>query len=271
MPQSRNMPNPNPAQARLLAALTSPAASHTSAAVPRRILLAVAAPAEVRAIFAGIAHTDEPGPITGDWSLRTLNERLDLVQTGIGKANAAGAVARVLDPTRHAAVISLGVAGSLPTPTHTPPAIGDIIIADACINADEGLRTPDEFVDCARMGFPLCPTTPGGMGAAIAASPALVQMLKPLVSVTPAGVTHLASVATVSTCSGTDAQAREIATRTGAAAEAMEGAAIAQVAHRLAVPFAEIRVISNTTGDRARQVWDLPKALRVLTSIAARL
>lgn len=36
----------------------------------------------------------------------------------------------------------------------------------------------------------------------------------------------------------------------------MEGAAVLLAAHRLGIPAAEIRVISNTTGDRDRQVWD---------------
>jgi futalosine hydrolase len=74
----------------------------------------------------------------------------------------------------------------------------------------------------------------------------------------------VSAIATVSTCSGTDAAATEIAHRTGAAAEAMEGAAVGLVAFRHKVAFAEVRVISNTTGDRSRQVWALEESLAEL-------
>ncbi|HBS28303.1 MAG TPA: hypothetical protein DEB06_02375, partial [Phycisphaerales bacterium] len=49
-----------------------------------------------------------------EWRARELSERFEMVVTGVGKANAAGAVARVLDAGRHAGVINLGVAGALP-------------------------------------------------------------------------------------------------------------------------------------------------------------
>lgn len=71
-------------------------------------------------------------------------------------------------------------------------------------------------------------------------------------------------IATVATCSGTDAAAAEVERRTGALAEAMEGAAVVHAALRLNVPAIELRTISNTTGDRARQRWDLAAGLEAL-------
>ena len=41
----------------------------------------------------------------------------------------------------------------------------------------------------------------------------------------------------------------------------MEGAAIALVADTLDIRAAELRVISNSTGDRDRQVWNIREAL----------
>ena len=41
-----------------------------------------------------------------------------------------------------------------------------------------------------------------------------------------------------------------------------------QVAARLGVPFLEMRVISNTTGDRERQAWAIGGALRKLAGLA---
>ena len=47
-------------------------------------------------------------------------------------------------------------------------------------------------------------------------------------------------------------------------AEAMEGAATVHAARRLRTPALEIRAISNTTGDRGAQTWDLPQGLSAL-------
>ena len=53
---------------------------------------------------------------------------------------------------------------------------------------------------------------------------------------------------------------------------AFEGAGLLHAARRLGVPAIELRVISNTTGDRDRQQWDLPAALEALrTSVPAAL
>ena len=73
----------------------------------------------------------------------------------------------------------------------------------------------------------------------------------------------------MATCSGTDAAARSVAERTRAVAEAMEGAAVVHAARRLRVPAIELRAISNTTGERDGQQWDLPAALDALGRAAS--
>lgn len=219
-----------------------------------RVLFAIAAPAEWGAVAAGLgANAVQPRP----WTAAALSSFIDGVLTGVGKANAAGAVARVLDPGRHRLVLSLGVAGAL---GQGGPAIGDAVCSTASIFADEGLETGEGFRTCAEMGFPLGEF----QGNAVPPDAGLVGLLKPVCAA--AG-----PVATVSTCSGTDARRDQVVARTGAIAEAMEGAAIGLVAARLGVPFAELRVISNTTGARSRQVWDLKRALGALTDLTRKL
>jgi futalosine hydrolase len=44
----------------------------------------------------------------------------------------------------------------------------------------------------------------------------------------------------------------------------MEGLAVAWTAGRFGVPYAALRAISNLTGDRDRQQWNLPMARAVL-------
>ena len=80
-------------------------------------------------------------------------------------------------------------------------------------------------------------------------------------------------IATVSWCSGDDGCARGVVNRTGAIAEAMEGAAVCVAAQMIDpnIRTGELRVISNTTGDRKAQIWDLGLALGRLTHVCERL
>ena len=214
----------------------------------RVLLLAVAAESEARAVLNGLGRSDLPAP----WTLGAAGDGVELVVTGVGKANAAGAVARVLDPARHGAVLSVGVAG-----TYGGPPIRSVVVATGCAFADEGVATPDGFMDLNRLGFP---PVAGLASMRFPVEHGLIEALRGIADAV--GV-----IATVSTCSGTDGLAHEAAVRTGAIAESMEGAAVAHAAYRLGVPAGELRVISNTCGDRGRQVWDLKGALARLRGV----
>jgi futalosine hydrolase len=217
----------------------------------RALLLAVAAESEARAVAGALGRTELPGP----WAIAALSPEVEMVITGVGKANAAGAVARVLDARRHGAVLSVGVAGS-----YGGPALRSVVVASGCAYADEGVLTPDGFADLCEMGF-----SPAGLPTMqFPVDGRLVEALRPVAD-------SVGVIATVSTCSGTDGLAREAAARTGAMAEGMEGAAAAHAAYRLGVPAGELRVISNTCGDRAKQVWDVRGALGALTRVIGRV
>lgn len=180
--------------------------------------------------------------------------RFEVVVSGVGKSPAAAATCRFLDPTRHAGVLSLGLAGAYP---ESGVGVGDIVIADRVVLADEGSENPDGFRDLDAMGF-----GPIKWECTPEVSAALRQGL-------PSA--RVGTIATVSTCSGTDARARAVASRTGAIAEAMEGGAVAMAGVMVGgagFPFAEVRAISNTTGDRPRQVWDVRAGFAALGRIA---
>lgn len=225
------------------------------------VLIVAAAPRECDAIARGF---DAPPP-DRPWSPRQLAPGWTLVRSGVGKADAAGAAAAFSDPEPHSAphtqppsaILSLGIAGSL----EPGLPLGSIVAADRSAFADEGIETPEGFRSLADMGFAPDPAIGGG----IPGDPALLDHLA-------LGVPdlHRGTIATVSTCSGTDAAAAAVRARTGARAEAMEGAAVALVAWRRGLRFAELRVISNTTGDRERQQWDLEGSLAVLERLARR-
>lgn len=217
----------------------------------RKLLLAVAAEKEARAVLAAFGRAELPGP----WNVLEASDVCDVLLTGVGKANAAGAVAKTLAASGYGAVLSVGVAGS-----YSSLQIGAVVLGVSSLYADEGVQAPDTFLDIAALGFP--PTDLPG--TAFPADPRLLEALRHLAD-------SVGSIATVSSCSGTDALAVERAGRTGAIAESMEGAAVAHTAHRLGIPCAELRVISNNAGQRDRQVWNLPAALDRLTDVIGRI
>ena len=248
----------------------------------RRILLAIASPLEAQAVLntgtpnGNISGTFQSGP----WKLESFASGFDVVVTGVGKANAAAGVARVIDSSRHCAVISLGIAGTLPNEENlngevTSDAnnsiltyamdIGDVVVANVMRYADEGLERPEGFVSLSEMGFPIGPFDEGkGVLAPKELTEVIAELLRKAGCACQVGV-----IATVSTCSGTNALARQVVARTGAVAEAMEGAAVCQVAAWFGISSCEIRVISNTTGSRSEQRWDVGAAMETLSRIGA--
>lgn len=223
----------------------------------KRLLLVVATPLEASPLCRGLGCSDPAGD-TG-WRVLNLTQNTDLVICGVGKANAAAAAALALSQRMYGCVLSIGIAGLLPIQTRQDAGsalLGDLVVATESVFADEGIDTPDGFLDLGRMGFPCNPAGGCGFGC----DPAIVALA-------PAWGASTGKIATVSTCSGTDARAAHIAQRTGCLAEGMEGAAVALVAARFGVPFGEVRAFSNTTGDRQRQNWQMPRALATLTRL----
>jgi futalosine hydrolase len=214
-------------------------------------LVVVAAPREFEAVLRapGLGLAGQKPPET--WGCVDA-ERAAIVRSGVGKAAAAGATARWYDPTRHGGVLSVGVGGALPG---SGLGIGDAVLADPSVPGDDGVRTPDGFLSLGDIGFgaDAAPVHPDGPSRRVLTS--LVDRVGP--------------VATVSAGSGTDGLAAEIAARTGAVVEAMEGYACGLAARRIDpdARFAEVRVVSNTTGDRAAQRWDLDAALGRLRAL----
>ncbi len=179
-----------------------------------------------------------------------LHDGAEIIVSGIGRTNAAAATTEAMicgEPID--AVMSAGVAGALPGEDLD---VGATVVATSCVYVEEGLIAPTGFVDMGAMGFSLGDFE----GNAVPVDARLLSLLAPRFRTGP--------IATVATCSGTDAAASTVARRTGAIAEAMEGAAVVHAARRKKVPAIELRVVSNTTGDRDRQQWDMAGALTVL-------
>lgn len=179
-----------------------------------------------------------------------------MLALGVGKVAATLALARRVIAARPSAVVLFGVAGAYAG----GPAIGDACLVTEDWLADEGVDTPAGLVTLEALGL--------GVRGPLVADAALTQALDARLG---GGLPRVVG-ATVSTCSGTDARAAAlVAACPGAQVESMEGAAVGSVCAALGIPWAQLRVVSNRTGDRERGGWDLPGALVRLHAAVARL
>jgi futalosine hydrolase len=184
-----------------------------------------------------------------------------VLQLGVGKVATAIRLTQALAERRPDAVFSFGIAGAYPS-RHIRPGLTGLRLLDVCVVThewlvDEGIEQPDGFRDLAEIGL-------GEIGpwtADAGLSDRLVELL---------GCPRVIG-ATVSTVSGVDRLSHAYAQRTGAQVETMEGAVVAAVCARFGVPFAEVRVISNFTGDRDRSGWDLEASLARLAEVMDRV
>ncbi len=223
-----------------------------------RCLLIAAAPKEADAVLQGFGKDLDARSLSGD-PVR-LDECFDLIMGGVGKSSASASTARALTLHQYAVVISVGIAGALPG--EDALRLGQSVCATRSVFSDEGVGAPDGFIPLSEMGF--APFDQDQMGKDH--DPDLTSALSALTDTS--GI-----IATVSWCSGDDGCAKGVVARTGAIAEAMEGAAVCvgvQTVDR-SILTGEIRVISNTTGNRDQQVWDLDRSLSCLVELMGNL
>ncbi len=198
------------------------------------------------------------------WPIISINPCVSVVLSGVGRANAAGATVQALTLRRYAAVLNVGVAGAL---HGSGLSIGDVVLATQSVFAEEGIDLPEGPADMNVLAFPLAHES-WCEGNRILPDAALIELIGGSIG---QGVER-GVVATVARCSGTDRAAAAVAAQTGARAEAMEGAAVLLAAHRMGVHrCAEVRVISNTCGDRLHQHWDLSAAFNRIDLMLSRI
>jgi futalosine hydrolase len=179
---------------------------------------------------------------------RLLRERLGahddatVACTGVGPVNAAHGVTLAITRQRPDAILVCGVGGAYPGSGLT---VGDVVCAELECYGDLGAQSPSGFLDMRALGFPV-----------IAGPPAIYNDLP--MQIFPTG--RRVKFITVSTCTGTEADASAIEARTGGAVENMEGAAVAHVASLHGIPVGEVRGISNLVTNRDTSAWRLKDA-----------
>ncbi|PLX74213.1 MAG: futalosine hydrolase [Desulfuromonas sp.] len=191
---------------------------------------------------------------------RISGQLISLLHTGIGKVNAALATEAILSQRKPTAVILFGCGGAY---LDRGLQIGDVALATEEIYGDEGVVTPDGFLDMQKIGFPLCSNDdvsfynhlPLHQELHAEARARLRAFLSPQGKSLAPG-----PFVTVSSCSGTAELGRILAERTEGVCESMEGAAVNHVCLQYGVPLLELRGISNLTEDRDPERWDIPAA-----------
>jgi len=188
-------------------------------------------------------------------SLNHLN--LTIATCGIGKANTAAATALLIQHVQPTLVVMIGCGGAF---ADSDLQLGDLAIASEEIYADEGVMTPEGFLDMAHLKLSLADTATTSYFNRFPVDQPLAEQACRLLGT---GSTRCISgpFSTVSTCSGTDELGRQRHQHTHAMIENMEGAAAAHQCLLNQTRFFELRSVSNFIEQRDLSRWDLPRAM----------
>lgn len=228
--------------------------------MPAPIALICSVPFECERLIQSLAGTTEltigrkPA-----WSGSLDETRVIVCPAGIGKTNAAHGATALLESLELRAVVCFGVAGAYPP---SGLVVGDVALASHAVYGDEGVETPEGWISTEAIGIPLLERAGASIFNEIALDPRLVAHA--CAALEAAGLrARVGPFVTVSSCSGTMARGKELASRFGAICESMEGAALAHVAGLYDVPFLELRAVSNLIEDRDLSRWRLAEAAEV--------
>ena len=173
-----------------------------------------------------------------------LRPHVPLLVTGVGAVNAASALTRYFEREGAHSVISCGIGGAYPH-AFADAGPGSVFCAETECYGDLGATDASgAFLDMQDLGFPVLPKGP------------IYNVIPLQLFPGPRRVRFV----TMNTCSGSDATACALESRTGGAVESMEGAAIAHVCMLYGIPCGEIRGISNRAGNRDRGSWRVKEA-----------
>lgn len=172
---------------------------------------------------------------------------------GIGQVNMAMQLTRLLSEYTPIAVLLCGCGGSYPG---SGLQIGSLTLAKEEIFGDLGVATRDKFIPLDHLDLPQNPQLAPIIQQSL---PLDADLLKWAQEILPEAL--CGSFVTVNCCSGTIDLSVELQQRTGGICENMEGAAAAQVCAEFNTPLLELRGISNPTGTRDPQQWDMVRGV----------
>lgn len=184
---------------------------------------------------------------------------LSLAVSGIGKANAAGALASVAagEERTVVAVLQVGIGGAYPG---SGLSLGDVLLAHSEYDLDLGVGSRPDWSGLETLGFTAFPH---------AEQHNRLDLDSPLLRAVAAGSgLGTAAFATSDSVTAGPELAAAIAARHAVAVESMEGVAAAQVATALGLPFIELRAVSNLVGERDKSRWTVAPAVSAAAGAA---
>ena len=187
-----------------------------------------------------------------------------LIETGIGAVNTAQALTVALQEISPELVLQIGIGGAY---LGKGLNVGDLALATEENYGDLGVITPAGWFPADEIGIPVLSAGRDYYNT-YPIDPALVARVRHRLEQSGECVVQGPFV-TVQQCTGREDVGNELAARFNAVCENMEGAAAAHVCTLYAVPFLELRAISNHVEDRNKGAWDIPHAVQRV-QIAAR-
>jgi futalosine hydrolase len=183
---------------------------------------------------------------------------------GIGRVNTASFITEEVIIRRPDRVLLVGCAGAC---QGSGLCIGDIAVAQSEFSADEGLADKTGIRTMQEIGIPVIEKGDNKYFNLFPVDQVLADRIYE--SARSEGLTaQKGRFATVSAASGTVERARMVNKRINALCENMEGAAAAHVCLKYAIPFAEIRGISNVAGQR--RPFDIVSAMSAAAKVLRR-
>lgn len=180
------------------------------------------------------------------------NHKIDILLTGVGLLGATYSIQQFIQQKAPDLVIQAGIGGSF-TEALVP---GELALISRELVADQGVEENDQFVDLVDLGFLQPNELPYQNG----------WLVNPAPTINGHDELPLAAGVTVNEITTSTRRITQLRDKYGCEVESMEGAALHYVCLREAVPFLQLRAISNRVGERNKKNWMIRAAIEKLNN-----